>query len=86
MRVVLQVVKHASVTIDNKLYSSINEGFLLLVGFTSGDNEETIRKMIDKIVSLRVFMDENGKTNLGFLDLKKELMCFSQFTLYADVN
>lgn len=86
MRVVLQVVKHASVTIDNKLYSSINEGFLLLVGFTSGDNEETIRKMIDKIVSLRVFMDENGKTNLGFLDLKKELMCISQFTLYADVK
>lgn len=84
MRVVLQVVKHASCTIDEKLFSSIGEGFLLLVGFTNGDNEDTIRKMIDKIVSLRVFMDENGKTNLGFLDLNKEMMCISQFTLYAD--
>ena len=58
----------------------------MLVGFTEGDNQEIIKKMIDKIISLRVFMDENGKTNLGFLDLKKEMMCVSQFTLYADVK
>ena len=51
MRVVLQIVKHASCTIDNKLYSSIGEGLLLLVGFTSGDNEEIIKKTIDKIAS-----------------------------------
>jgi D-tyrosyl-tRNA(Tyr) deacylase len=86
MRTVLQLVKHASVTIDNKVYASIGEGFLLLVGFTYGDNEETIKKMIDKIISLRIFPDENGKTNLGFTDLHKELMCISQFTLYADVK
>jgi len=86
MRVVVQVVKHASVTIDNKLYSSIGEGFLLLVGFTQGDNKEIIEKMMNKIVSLRIFMDENGKTNLGFLDLQKEILCVSQFTLYADVK
>ena len=86
MRVVLQIVKHASCTIINKLYSSIGEGLLLLVGFTSGDNEEIIKKTIDKIVSLRIFPDENGKTNLGFMDLHKELMCISQFTLYADIK
>lgn len=86
MRVVLQVVKNASVSIDEHIYSQINEGFLLLVGFTNGDNEETIRKVIDKIISLRVFMDENGKTNLAFLDLNMEIMCVSQFTLYADIK
>ena len=86
MRVVLQVVKNASVTIDEHIYSQINEGFLLLVGFTNGDNEEVIRKVIDKIISLRVFMDENGKTNLAFLDLNMEIMCVSQFTLYADIK
>ena len=86
MRVVLQLVSHASCTIDNKLYSSIGEGFLLLVGFKEGDTNETIEKVINKIISLRIFPDENGKTNLGFLDLKKELMCISQFTLYADVK
>ena len=79
MRVVLQVVKNASVTIDKQIYSQIDQGFLLLVGFTHGDNEETIRKVIDKIISLRVFMDENGKTNLAFLDLNMEIMCVSQF-------
>ena len=62
MRVVLQVVKEASVTINNELYSSINDGFLLLVGFTQNDNLDIIKKVIDKIVSLRIFMDENGKT------------------------
>ena len=86
MRVVLQVVKNASVTIDEKIYSQINEGFLLLVGFNNEDNEEIVRKVIDKIISLRVFMDENGKTNLAFLDLNKEILCVSQFTLYADIK
>ena len=86
MRVVLQIVKNASVTIEEKLYSQINEGFLLLVGFNNEDNEEVIKKVIDKIISLRIFPDENGKTNLGFLDLDKELLCVSQFTLYADIK
>lgn len=86
MRVVLQVVKNASVTIDNELYSSINDGFLLLVGFTEGDNIEIIKKVIDKIVSLRIFPDENGKTNLAFDSLKQEILCVSQFTLYANIS
>ena len=86
MRVVLQVVKNASVSIENQIYSQINEGFLLLVSFNNEDNEEVVRKVIDKIISLRVFMDENGKTNLAFLDLEKEILCVSQFTLYADIK
>lgn len=86
MRVVLQVVQHASVTIDKKVFSSIDKGFLLLVGFKEGDNEEVIKKVIDKIISLRIFPDENGKTNLAFLDLKGDILCISQFTLYADIK
>lgn len=86
MRVVLQVVKSASVTIDEKLYSSIDQGFLLLVSFTNGDNQETIKKVIDKIISLRIFPDENGKTNLAFDLEKQEVLCVSQFTLYADIK
>ncbi|MDD7735909.1 MAG: D-aminoacyl-tRNA deacylase [Bacilli bacterium] len=85
MRVVLQVVKEASVTIDGKEYSSINDGFLLLVGFTNNDNLDVIKKVINKIVSLRIFPDENGKTNLGFDFDKQEILCVSQFTLYADI-
>lgn len=86
MRVVLQVVSHASVTIDKKIYSQINEGFLLLVGFEESDNEEIIKKVMDKIVSLRLFVDEQGKTNLSFSDVGGELLCISQFTLYADIK
>ena len=86
MRVVLQVVTHASVTIDSKVYSQINEGFLLLVGFEEGDNEEIVNKVMNRIVSLRLFADEQGKTNLAFTDIGGEILCISQFTLYADIK
>ena len=86
MCVVLQVVTHASVTIDSKVYSQINEGFLLLVGFEEGDNEEIVNKVMNKIVSLRLFADEQGKTNLAFTDSGGEILCISQFTLYADIK
>ena len=86
MRVVLQVVTHASVTIDSKVYSQINEGFLLLVGFEERDNEEIVNKVMNKIVSLRLFADEQGKTNLAFTDIGGEILCISQFTLYADIK
>ena len=86
MRVVLTTVTKASVTIDNKLYSSINRGFLLLVGFTFGDNKLIVDKMVDKIISLRVFMDENGKTNKSIYDVNGEIMSVSQFTLYASAK
>ncbi len=86
MRVLVQEVKKASVTIDNKLYSSINKGFLLFVGFTDGDNEETLRKMRDKVIKLRIFPDENGKTNLSLDQVGGEILSVSQFTLYGDMT
>ena len=84
MRVILQNVLSSSVSIDGKIISSINKGFLLLVGFTHTDNELIVDKMVNKIVGLRVFMDEFGKTNLSLKDVGGELLIISQFTLYAD--
>ena len=86
MRVVLTTVLDASVTIDNKLFSQINRGFCLLVGFAHNDSRAIVDKMVDKILSLRVFMDENGLTNLSIYDVKGEIMSVSQFTLYADMS
>jgi len=86
MKVVLQTVLESSVTIDDKLYSSINRGFMLLVGFTFGDDEEIVDMIANKIVSLRVFMDENYKTNLSLEDVNGEILSVSQFTLYGDVK
>ena len=86
MRVVLTTVLNASVTIDNKVYSQIDRGFCLLVGFTHTDNETIVNKMIDKILSLRVFCDDRGLTNLSLYDVKGQIMSVSQFTLYADTS
>ncbi len=84
MRVLVQVVKEASVTIDGQLYSSIGKGFLLFVGFTRGDNIEVMRKMADKVTKLRIFEDENGKTNKSLFDVNGEILSVSQFTLYGN--
>lgn len=86
MKVVLQNVLNCGVKIKDKVYSSIDRGFLLLVSFTDGDNLDIINKMANKISKLRVFMDENGKTNLSLLDVNGKIMSVSQFTLYADVK
>lgn len=86
MKVVLQNVLNCEVKIKDKVYSSIDKGFLLLVSFTDGDNLDIINKMVNKISKLRVFMDENGKTNLSLLDVNGKIMSVSQFTLYADVK
>ena len=86
MRCVLQVVKEATLSIDNNVYSSIGWGFLILVGFNNDDKEEDIKKMMDKLIGLRIFPDENGKTNLSLSDIDGELMVVSQFTLYADIK
>ena len=86
MKVVLQNVLNCEVKIKDKVYSSIDRGFLLLVSFTDGDNLDIINKMANKISKLRVFMDENGKTNLSLLDINGKIMSVSQFTLYADVK
>lgn len=83
MRVVLTTVKEANVKIDNQIVGSISKGYLLLVGFTHDDHEALVDRMVDKIINLRVFMDENGKTNLSLTDVNGEILSISQFTLYA---
>ena len=85
MRIVLTTVLNASVTIDNVVVGKINRGFCVLVGFTYDDTKETVDKMIDKMLGLRVFPDENGLTNLSIYDIKGEILSVSQFTLYADL-
>ena len=85
MRIVLTTVLNASVTIDNQVVGHINRGFCVLVGFTHDDTKQTVEKMVDKMLSLRVFMDENGLTNLSIYDVKGEILSVSQFTLYADL-
>ena len=84
MRVLLQRVQHASVRVDGAITGSIQQGFLLLVGITPSDTEDIMRKMAGKCAQLRVFEDENGKTNLSLEDVEGELLVVSQFTLYAD--
>ena len=86
MRIVLTTVLNASVTIDNQVVAKINRGFCVLVGFTHDDTKETVDKMIDKMLGLRVFMDEKGLTNLSIYDVKGEILSVSQFTLYADLT
>ncbi len=86
MRVVLTTVNHASVTINEKVVGSINRGFLLLVGFTAGDDEIIVEKMVDKLLSLRVFPDEHGQINISLNDVNGEILSVSQFTLYGDVK
>ena len=85
MRIVLTTVTSASVMIDNQIVGQINKGFCVLVGFTHSDTKEIVDKMLDKMLSLRVFMDENGLTNLSIYDVKGEILSVSQFTLYADL-
>ena len=84
MKVLLQLVKHASVTIDEEKVASIDRGYLLFTGFTDGDNEEICKKMAEKIAKLRIFPDENGKTNKSIFDVGGNVLSVSQFTLYAN--
>ena len=86
MRVLIQRSKNSSVTIDNKVNGSIDFGYVLLVGFTDGDNEQIIDKMINKIINLRIFEDENGKMNKSIIDEGGSILSISQFTLYADTK
>ena len=86
MRLVIQRVTEASVTIDGTLYSRIGKGYLVLAGIAEDDTRETADKMIRKMVNLRIFEDENGKTNLSLRDVGGEVLLVSQFTLYADTR
>lgn len=86
MKIVVQNVKNASVSVNKKIVGEISRGFCLLVGFSNDDNKQIVEKMADKLLSLRIFDDENGKTNLSIDDVKGEILSISQFTLYADVS
>lgn len=84
MRVVLQRVSEASVTIDGRVVGAIGRGFCLLVGFTHGDTEAQVDWMAEKVVGLRLFADEEGKMNLGLAEAGGGVLVVSQFTLYGD--
>lgn len=86
MRCVVQKVKRSSVKVDGKLISEIGKGLNVLVGFTSGDDESKIDYMINKIINLRVFEDENDVMNKSVLDVNGEILLISQFTLYGDAS
>lgn len=84
MKVIVQKVLSASCTVDNKITGKINQGYMLLVGFTHSDTIENVLKMAKKIVGLRIFEDENGKMNLDIKSVNGEILSISQFTLYAN--
>lgn len=84
MRAVVQRVKHASVRVDNELKGAINAGLLVFLGVAEGDSREDADYLVDKIVNLRIFEDDEGKMNLSALDLDKEILLVSQFTLMGD--
>ena len=86
MKVVLTTVLEAKVTINHKVVGEISRGYLLLVGFTDGDNKEIVDKMVDKILSLRSFADEHGQINISLQDVNGDILSVSQFTLYADTK
>ena len=84
MRTVVQRANHASVKVDGQTIGEIGKGFLILLGVAEEDDEAIADKMADKICRLRIFEDENGKTNLSLADVSGEILVVSQFTLYAD--
>ena len=84
MRLCVQVVKQASVDIEGVRKASIGRGMLVLLGVGKDDDEAVADKMIAKLLKLRIFEDENGKTNLSLSDIEGEMLLVSQFTLYAD--
>ena len=86
MRVVLQRVAHASVTVDGEIIGKIQRGFLLLVGVTHDDAMEDMEYLVRKIVQRRIFEDEEGKLNRSIQDIGGEIVSVSQFTLYADTK
>lgn len=86
MRVVLQRVSRASVTVDGALISEIGLGYLLLVGIGDGDTAEDLSKVASKIVNLRIFSDSDGKMNLALGDVGGQILVVSQFTLYGDIR
>ena len=84
MKFVIQRVSHASVTVDDSVLGKIGKGFMVLIGVSDEDTKEIADKMVKKMLGLRIFEDENGKTNLDLHTVGGELLLISQFTLYAD--
>ncbi len=84
LKVVLQRVLKSSVTVSNEVVGEINNGFLVLLGVTNNDTEKDVEALVNKISKLRIFPDDQGKSNLSINDVKGELLVVSQFTLYAD--
>lgn len=86
MRILVQRSLNSSVSVNNKIVGKINKGLVLLVGFTNTDNEEKIDYMVNKVLKLRIFDDENGIMNKSIMDIDGEILSISQFTLYADAS
>ena len=86
MKLVIQRVKNAKVVVDNKTVSKIEKGFLVLLGVAPNDTKENADFLVNKLINLRIFKDENNKMNLSIKDIKGELLIVSQFTLYADCS
>ena len=86
MRIIVQRCTRANVTVDNKVVGSIDKGMMLLVGFTDTDTSKEIDYMVDKVINLRIFDDENGVMNKSLLDISGSILSVSQFTLYGDAS
>lgn len=86
MKIVLQRVLNASVTVDNNVIGAIDKGLLVFLGVEADDTDDMLQKYADKIIKLRIFEDENGKTNRSLLDVNGSLLIVSQFTLCADCS
>ena len=86
MKIVVQRVTNASVTVDNKIVGKIDNGLLLLVGFAHDDTYEKINYMVNKVINLRIFDDNNGVMNLSVKDVNRRILSVSQFTLYGDAS
>ncbi|MBU5257418.1 D-aminoacyl-tRNA deacylase [Tissierella praeacuta] len=86
MRAVVQRVSEATVRVDNKVVGEIGEGLLVFLGIGEGDTEKDLEYLVDKVLGLRIFQDENDKMNLSLLDINGEILVISQFTLYGDVR
>jgi len=86
MKIVVQRCDRASVTVDKKQVGSINKGLMLLVGFTDTDTSKEIDYMVDKVLNLRIFDDDNGIMNKSLIDTNGSILSVSQFTLYADAS
>jgi len=84
MKILVQRVSQASITINDAIHSSIHQGVLVFLGIKSGDGEQEVKWLANKLVNLRLFNDHEGKINLSLLDIKGEALIVSQFTLYGD--